>query len=238
MKVTYLIALAASTVLRATIAFGQQNAVIIDGAFADWSDEYCKQDPGTCDDFPNQQDTKGACIASNLAATTPSPANTVYLRFDFDDTGLSGGNTGDACWLVDSDQDGNANRALCMEVTGNPFNTLQSFLYDCNDSSASCGGAVLSATQAQSCAFTSALTAAQQLECIIGDPGDTAVECSIPVANLGWASGNIVLLSGCTFGSPQPNSAEHDCATSDGLFVIDPTGGINTPVELLDFEVE
>ena len=48
----------------------------IDGAFADWSDEYCKPDPGACDDFPNQQDTKGACIASNLAATSPSPANT------------------------------------------------------------------------------------------------------------------------------------------------------------------
>jgi hypothetical protein len=226
------------SVLAATVGSAQPNAVSVDGAFADWSDEYCKPDPGACDDFPNQQDTKGACIASNLAATTPSPANTVYLRFDFDDTGLNGGNTGDACWLVDSDQDGNANRALCMEVTGNPFNTLQSFLYDCNDSSASCGGAVLSGTQAQTCAFTSALAAGQQLECSAGDPGDTAVECSIPVANLGWASGNIVLLSGCTFGSPQPNSAEHDCATSDGPFVIDPAGGGNTPVGLLEVSVD
>jgi hypothetical protein len=217
-------------------AIAQPNVVAIDGSFADWSDEYCRPDPGACNDFPNQQDTKGACIASNFATTSPSPANAIYLRFDFDDTGLNGGNTGDACWLVDSDQDGNANRALCMEVTGNPFNALTSFLYTCNDSSPSCGGAALAGSQTQVCNFTSALVSAQQIEC--SDTGDTAVECSIPIADLGWSSGNIVLLSGCTFGSPQPNSADHDCATEGGPFVIDPVGGGNSPVELLDVAVD
>jgi hypothetical protein len=217
-------------------AEAQPNAVVVDGAFADWADEYCRPDPGACDDFPNQQDTKGACIASNFATTTPGPANTIYLRFDFDDSGLAGANTGDACWLVDTDQDGSANRALCLEVAGNPFNTLTSFLYTCNDSSASCGGAALAASQPQACAFTAALASAAQLEC--SDTADTAVECSIPVADLGWASGNITLLSGCTFGSPQPNSAEHDCATEGGPFVIDPEGGNNSPVELLDVAVD
>jgi hypothetical protein len=210
------------------------NDVTIDGAFADWSDEYCKADPGACDDFPNQQDTKGACIASNFAATTPSPATTVYLRFDFDVQGLSGANTADACWLIDTDTDGNSNAAICMELAGNLFSSIINPYFTCNDSAPACGGPVAASPASLTCAFTNSLAAVQQLECSAGDAGDAAVECSISTADLGVSANNIVtLISGCTFGSAQPNSATHDCATEGGPFVIDLEDGGNTPVELI-----
>jgi hypothetical protein len=216
---------------------GAVNTVTIDGSFADWSDEFCRPDPGACDDFPNQQDTKGACIASNFAATSPNPATTVYLRFDFDDTGLNGGNTADACWLIDTDGDGNTNSALCMELSGNPFATITNPYFTCNDSAVSCGGPVSATPASLSCAFSNAVPLAEQLECAAGS--DAAIECSISTADLGVIAGSdVTLLSGCTFGSPQPNSAEHDCATEGGPFVIDVDGGNNTPVELIDFTVQ
>ena len=218
---------------------GAANTVTIDGSFADWADEYCKPDPGACDDFPNQQDTKGACIASNFTATMPSPANTVYLRFDFDEQGLSGANTADACWLIDTDSDGNTNAAICMELTGNLFNTITNPYFTCNDSAASCGGPVAGSPASLTCAFTNSLAAAQQLECSGGDPGDAAIECSISTADLGVSANNVVtLISGCTFGSPQPNSAEHDCATEGGPFIIDLEDGGNTPVTLIGVSVD
>jgi hypothetical protein len=214
------------------------NSVTIDGNFADWADEYCKADPGVCDDFPNQQDTKGACIASNFTATMPSPATIAYLRFDFDEQGLNGGNTADACWLVDTDGDGNSNAALCMELTGNLFNTMTTPFYTCNDTAVSCGSATLATPGSLSCAFTNSLPVAQQLECSAGDPGDAAVECAISTADLGVTIGNnVTLLRGCTFGSPQPNSADHDCATEDGPFIINPGSGGNTPVTLIGVSV-
>lgn len=215
------------------------NTVTIDGAFADWADEYCKPDPGACDDFPNQQDTKGACIASNFTATMPSPATTVYLRFDFDVVGLNGANTADACWLIDTDTDGNTNAAICMELAGNPFSSIINPYFTCNDSSPACGGPVAGTPASLTCAFTNALAAAQQLECSAGDTGDAAIECSISTADLGVSANNVVtLISGCTFGSAQPNSATHDCATEGGPFIIDLDDGGNTPVELLDLSID
>jgi hypothetical protein len=228
---------ALAALLAATDA-AAQNTVTIDGAFADWADEFCRPDT-VCADFTGQADAKGACIASNFAATNPSPATTAYLRFDFSASGLAGANTADGCWLVDSNQSAMVDRALCFSLSGDPLTLQQTRFFTCNDTSATtCGGATEVAS-ASLCAINSALATAQQLLVCGGDTADTAVECSVPLSALGWTSGQIVLLRGCTYNSAQPNSNPSDCIV-DGAspFIIDPETGGNTPVRLQHLSIE
>ncbi len=71
------------------------------------------------------------------------------------------------------------------------------------------------------------------------DTRDSGVECSVPLAAMGWTSGTVSLLRGCTFASAQPNSNSSDCLADVGTpFVVDPEGGGNTPVELMGFSIE
>jgi hypothetical protein len=232
-----------AVVLAAVLAAGAspvlaQNTVTIDGSFADWADEFCRPD-SACADFTGQSDAKGACIASNFAATNPSPATLSYLRFDFNVTGLAGANTADACWLVDSNQSGSVDRALCFSMSGNPLTLQQTRFFTCNDTSAVTCGAATEVPSGALCAVNAALAAGQHLLTCGGDTTDTAVECSVPMTNLGWTSGIIVLLRGCTFNSAQPNSNPADCIV-DGAspFIINPETGGNTPVALRGFTVE
>lgn len=216
---------------------GAANTVTIDGTFSDWSDEYCRAD-NACNDFPNQQDAKGACIASNFV--TPGPATTAYLRFDFDDTGLSGQNSADGCWLVDVDQDGNVNRALCFHLTGNPLVLQATQMFTCNDSSATTCGQDAAVDSAATCDENSNVTTDRILTSCAGDTADTAVECSVSLTDLGWTSGKISLVKACTYTSNlQPNSATFDCmADGANAFIIDPENGNNVPVELQEFSIE
>lgn len=215
-----------------------QNTVAIDGGFADWSDEFCRPDT-VCADFTGQADAKGACIASNFAATNPSPATTAYLRFDFNVTGLAGANTADGCWLVDSNQSGMVDRALCFSLSGNPLTLQQTRFFTCNDTSATtCGGAAEVPSSAL-CAIDSALATGQHVFVCAGDTADTGVECSSPLTDLGWTSGEIVLLRGCTYNSAQPNSNPSDCIVDGSSpFIIDPATGGNTPVTLERLSIE
>jgi hypothetical protein len=212
------------------------NDVTIDGSFADWTDEFCRPDD-TCDDFPDQADAKGACIASNFV--TPGPATTAHLRFDFDVTGLSGANTADGCWLVDVDQNGNVDRALCFSLQGNPLVLQTTQMFTCNDNAAeTCGGPTAAASSAD-CDENTNLTTDRLLNTCSGDSADTGVECSVPLTDLGWVSGRISLLKACTYNSAQPNSNTSDCmADGTNPFIIDPENGENVPVELQEFSVE
>lgn len=213
------------------------NTVTIDGIFSDWSDEFCRAD-NVCDDFPNQQDAKGACIASNFV--TPGPATTAYLRFDFDETGLSGANSADGCWFVDVDQDGNVNRALCFHLTGDPLVLQTTQMFTCNDSAAATCGTPTAAVSSAACNENANVTTDRLLNSCPADSADTGVECSVPLADLGWVSGTISLLRACTYTSNlQPNSATFDCmADGANAFIIDPGNGTNVPVELQEFSIE
>jgi hypothetical protein len=215
---------------------GADNTVTIDGTFTDWTDEFCRPDD-TCDDFPGQADAKGACIASNFLA--PGPATVAYLRFDFDVTGLSGANTADGCWLVDVNQNGNVDRALCFSLQGNPLVLQTTQMFTCNDSAAAtCGGADEVSSSA-ACDKSANVTTDRLLNTCSEDSADTGVECSVPLINLGWVSGRISLLRACTYNSAQPNSNSSDCmADSTDPFLIDPENGENVPVELQEFSVE
>ena len=207
----------------------------------DWSDEYCVQDadPADCNDYSGQSDGKGACIASNYSA--PGPADTAFLRYDFDDTGATGRNTIDGCWLVDVDQNGFSNRALCFSVSssGGTAVRVTSQLFTCNDTTPGCSGSAPIATSSAVCAINNAVPDVNQLtDCAIADT-DLAVECSASLSDMGWTSGRIGLLQGCSSVSATPTSTFKDCFgdPSAPLF-IDPTNGENLPVDLQFFEIE
>jgi hypothetical protein len=214
------------------------NSVTIDGdvtPVGDWDDEYCVSDVDGCDDEPGQRDSKYACIASNHASV--QPADTIYLRFDFDETGFTGANTGDGCWLLDTDGDLFVNKALCFTLGNNPA-TLEPaavVLYDCNNSADDrCAGSVAIPAATPQCLLD--VDAPDATICNNGP--DAAVECSLPLTDAGW-SGGTVLLGACTFPSAVPNSAPSDCVNDQGSpFSIDPTNGTNLPVELLRFTIE
>ena len=220
-------------------AAAQVNTVTIDGdvtPVGDWDDEYCVEDVDGCDDEPGQRDSKYACIASNFASV--QPADLLYLRFDFDETGFTGANTGDGCWLLDTDGDLNVNTALCFTLSGSPatLDPAMVELYSCNDSMADrCGGSTAIASASPVCLLD--VDAPDATSCN-GSP-DAAVECSLPVADVGSLTSGTVLLGACTFPSEVPNSAPSDCVNDSGSpFIIDPFNGTNVPVELLRFSVE
>ncbi len=211
-----------------TLSLLGQNTVTIDtggsptATLSDWQDETLFPDD-LCDDFPNQQDVTGVGIASNWV--NPGPATTIYLRFDFDDTTVSGANTLDGCWLVDTDQDGNVNRGLCFSLGGSPVDLVSTRFFTCNDSTTStCAGDVEVFGSSASCAVNSGTTGADLFPVCPGP--DTGVECSVSLTDLGWAAGVVRLLQGCSSTSAQPNSATFDCIP--GLIIDPATGTIHS----------
>src|SRR5687768_14543444 len=74
--------------------------------------QLCTNDQQGFDDEPGQKDLTKFCEGPVCGAT----AN--LYGWNFDDTNWSGANTGDACVLFDTDQDGNANRAVCVTIVG------------------------------------------------------------------------------------------------------------------------
>jgi hypothetical protein len=71
----------------------------------------CSADTGGADDELGQKDLTRGCFDATSATS-------VTVAWNWDDTDFPGSNTGDACSLVDSDGDGNANYAVCVQVSG------------------------------------------------------------------------------------------------------------------------
>ncbi len=76
----------------------------------------CITDGQGLDDVPGQKDLSKLC---EPGPTCSSSSTTLSLLWQFDDTSWSGGNTGDACALIDTNRDGLADRAVCVTVFGN-----------------------------------------------------------------------------------------------------------------------
>jgi hypothetical protein len=239
MKRFFVISVFVVLAVGASLADAQTNFVSIDGdvtPVGDWDDEYCIEDVDGCDDEPGQRDSKYACVASNYF--TVQPADTLFLRFDFDDTGFTGANTGDGCWLLDTDDDQNVNAALCFTLSGSPatLDPADVQLYSCNDSMADrCAGSVALPASSPVCLLD--VDAPDATSCNAGP--DAAVECSVPIPDIGSLTAGTVLLGACTFPSEVPNSAPSDCVNDSGSpFIVDPFSGTSIPVELVRFTVE
>src|SRR5919198_2789830 len=76
----------------------------------------CVTDGQGPDDVPGQKDLNKSC---EPGPTCSSSSMTLSLLWQFDDTSWSGGNTGDACALIDTNRDGLADRAVCVTIFGN-----------------------------------------------------------------------------------------------------------------------
>src|SRR5438874_695775 len=75
----------------------------------------CINDGQGPDDQPGQKDVSGLC---EPGPTCSSSSTTLSLLWQMDDVTWSGGNTGDACALIDLNQDGLADRAICVTTFG------------------------------------------------------------------------------------------------------------------------
>src|SRR5262245_18973582 len=102
----------------------------------------CIPDKGGVDDISGQKDLAQYCSDGTMACVAD-------LTWTWDDTAWPGANTGDACALYDTDDDGNANYALCVSVTGDPAGQSSGSptFYDCDDSKMlNCGNPMAHAT--------------------------------------------------------------------------------------------
>ncbi len=161
---------------------------------------------GGANDEPGQKDlTKFCSDGTGLPSV-------LTVKWQWDQTGWSGSNTGDACALFDTDGDGNANYSLCTVVSGTPAAYQAQQLYQCSDSRPDrCMAAVPVPS-------TSACTAAVQgTPALPADPfpsgsdypRDTVGACSVNLLDVG--GGTAQLIDVCSYPSQQPNSDPSDC---------------------------
>ena len=170
----------------------------------------CTVDGQSTDDLPGQKDLNQFC--NNGAC-----GGGISYTWSFDDTDWNGNNTGDSCALYDTDNDGFANRVVCVTVEAGPAQQAGNpKCYTCNDDAPDrCNGSVL-------VACTSVCTLqAQVTDPFTGASGhesnkcngpncetkDTQTSCCITAGDTGGG----FLLDTCSYPSQQPNSAPSDC---------------------------
>src|SRR5262249_47527492 len=90
----------------------------------------CLTDDGGPDDISGQKDLSEYCLDPGSGAIGS------ILTWQWDDTAWTGTNTGDACALYDTNNNGRVDFALCVTVTGSPAHQASQSprLYTCTDS--------------------------------------------------------------------------------------------------------
>jgi uncharacterized repeat protein (TIGR01451 family) len=184
-------------------------------------------DDGLANDVPAQSDLNCFSRADNVA-------DRLWVRWTWDDinawTGT--GQTGDACSLLDTDNDGNANFAICVRImnpNGDPTQIAQldgsPILYKCGDDlpdrcTAKNSVVSLTASDKTVCTITSVPDQMAGGE----DGADIQATCDVRLRDLGptVAIANIDLLNVCSFPSGAPNSNAFDCVVTPaaGFLVI------------------
>ena len=183
----------------------------------------------TCDDAgandtPEQSDLNCMSRADNVTGR-------LFVRWTWDDIDqwTGSGQTGDACALLDTDGDGNANSALCVRITnpnGDP-NVIAQFpgspiLYKCGDNSAERCSSKVSPDQLNPSSVCTISKVPNQIASG-QDIEDVEAQCNLRLQDLGNVSiGDIDLLNVCSFPSGSPNSNPFDCVVSPaaGFLVI------------------
>ena len=189
----------------------------------------------TCDDAgandqPDQSDLNCFSRADNVAGR-------LWLRWSWDDINAwtGSGQTGDACALLDIEDDSQANFAFCVRVTnlnGDPSEIGQAtgspILYKCKDLTNSgeidrCASKALIQTIDISTVCT--VTHITEHFTGVGDDGqDVQAECNLRLQDLGPTVDieDIDLLNVCSFPSGSPNSNPFDCVVTPqaGFLVI------------------
>ena len=169
------------------------------------------------DDEPGQKDLNA--MSSDLGASA------MGITWNWDDTefGALGGNTGDACTLVDTNGDGLANFSFCVTVDGNPAVKVANRFYSCNNTrSDRCAGP----TPIPTFTTTSTASVVPNSDPFSAHPNhssgndcdadanclthDTVANVTFQLMDVGGAA-NARLLNVCSYPSEVPNSDPSDC---------------------------
>ena len=138
----------------------------------------------------------------------PAPGD-LWVAWKWDVTSLSGGNTGDACALFDTDTDSKVNFAICVTIGGNPAVQAAASprVYTCGD------GKVdrCTSTNTQVTPINSACgTNTNATDPFHAGQKDTEAICHVDFADVG-GSGTANLVNTCSYPSQQPTSDPSDC---------------------------
>ena len=167
------------------------------------------------DDQPGQKDLSAHAVA------TPNVGD-LYVAWKWDVTSLTGGNTGDACALFDTDADARVNYSVCVTIGGSPATQLTDSprVYMCGDTKvATCPGSERKADIQTVCGTGStedpfaAVNAHKKTEKPPGgDPtNDTLAVCKIAAIDFGPDAGVAQLINTCSYPSQSPTSDPSDC---------------------------
>lgn len=173
----------------------------------------CTDDTGGAnDDNQAQTDVTQLCLDLDNLPTS------YIAQFNWDEEGLSGNNTGDACLLFDTDGDANINFAICLQVQGNPLGlNAGPNLFICNNSTSDrCSGAA-PLTSVPDDSLTSCSVAQDNTDPFDSTapngpgsdfPVDTVGTCTVDVRDI---PAGVLQVNICSFPSQNPNSNPADC---------------------------
>src|SRR6266403_2358221 len=181
----------------------------------------CLLDTGGADDIKSsQKDLNEFCQSAGndggLGGCTSSDAN---ITWTWDDTGWTGGNTGDACALYDTDGDGKANFALCASVAGSPAaqSSGSPKFYSCDDTKALNCGAATAITAVASCVVTNVadpFTGQHKSGNVCNGTNcstrDTQAQCCVKHSDFP-SNTTPELLDVCSYASSSPSSSPSEC---------------------------
>jgi hypothetical protein len=185
----------------------------------------CTPDAQGADDESGQKDLTQFCLGAACVGGT-------VASWSWDDTLWTGGNTGDSCAVFDTDNDGFANKAVCVTVGGAGVQQPGSpVCYTCNDSRPDrCAGAVAApCTSTCSVVFVTDPFMAAPLHvnescknkdnCPAGADccrtKDTQASCCLTTADAGGG----VLIDVCSQPSGSPTSNPSDCIVNRSCMV-------------------
>ena len=162
----------------------------------------------TCqDDLQGPNDEPGQKDLTKMCSDYGQLPETLYTKWNWDEIKWTGSNTGDACNLIDTDNDGFANFSLCVSVEKSPATFKNLALFSCSDTRPDrcTGSALISSTS---------LCGAE----VLGEdpfpagseyPKDTVANCTINMSD--FSSEDARLIDVCSYPSQQPNSDPSDC---------------------------
>src|SRR5919197_5109220 len=173
----------------------------------------CITDLQGADDEPGQKDLNQFCRAAGTCT------GGFVVTYNFDDVQWTGSNTGDACVLFDTDNDGKANFVICATLTdgasGGPPSISATTCYSCADTRPDRCTNPVQFSCTSSCTVTLgsdpfASNVNHTSNKCKGDnctANDSHVTCCLKTSDVG--TGNLIDV--CSYPSSNPNSDPSDC---------------------------
>lgn len=190
-------------------------------------------DEDGANDEPGQKDL------TRHGVDTAGLPTSIQVQWNWDLTDLSGANSGDACALFDTNEDGKVNYSLCVVVEGDPATFDSTRLYSCGDEKVDrCTNPIV-----QLLSFTSQCTAMGTATdpFVDGDvhPNDTTADCLVQMSDFPGPS-PASLVNTCSYPSQEPNSDPSDCVLvpRDGFLIIEKIANPDDSSAEFDFALD